>query len=97
MGVRTFVSLDTESGIVRRYSENAIPTHEAGITSDPEDADRTLAVLQRFRVHPHEDFRVNRPRLRTYEDAVAEQRMRRAREAEKQLLLGPPLVHLDEA
>lgn len=92
MGVRTFVSLDTESGIVRRYSENAIPTHEAGITSDPEDADRTLAVLQRFRVHPHEDFRVNRPRLRTYEDAVAEQRA--ARHAQESVKL---LTHRDEA
>jgi hypothetical protein len=97
VNVRIFVSLDTESGIVRRYSENANPTHEAGLTHDPDDAVRTQTVIEGFRQNPHMDFRVNKPRVRTYEDAVAEQRARRERNAEQQLLLGPPLSHRDEA
>lgn len=94
MNVRTLVSLDTESGIIRRYSENAIPTHEAGLTSSPDDADATRRVLEGFRAHPHSDFRLYGPRIRTYDDAVAEQiRRREAREAQQPLLL----THRDEA
>lgn len=77
--MRTFVSLDTESGLVRRYSEGH-RTHEAGLTNDPDDADKTRAVIERFRVHPHEDFRVAHVGLRTYDDAVAEQCERRERD-----------------
>lgn len=77
MSVRTFVSIDTESGIVRRYSETAFPTHEAGLTHDPEDADATRSIVERFRQAPHDSFRVARKGLRCYEDALAEQRARR--------------------
>lgn len=93
MDVRTFVSLDTESGIIRRYSETASMTHEAGLTHDPEDAIRTSTVIEGFRQHPHSDFRVTRG-LRTFEDALREQRERRAREAAMPQLL---LTHRDEA
>lgn len=90
--MRTFVSLDTETGIIRRYSENSTMTHEAGLTCDPEDAIRTANVVEGFRQNPHGDFRVNKPRVRTYEDALVEQRQRfAARDA--QLLLS----HRDEA
>lgn len=78
--MRTFVSLDTESGIVRRYSEIAFPTHEAGLTNDPDDAEATARVVERFRVHPHESFRVARRGLRTYDTAIAEQRAKRQSE-----------------
>lgn len=91
--MRTFVSIDTETGIIRRYSETFAMTHEAGLTNDPEDADATRHVIEGFRTHPHSDFRVVRPGARTFDDALAEQRERRAREAEKQSLLG----HQDEA
>jgi hypothetical protein len=90
--VRTFVSIDTESGIIRRYSESASLTHEAGLTHDPEDGDKTRAVIEGFRVHPHSDFRIPVQRIRTFEDALIEQRQRfAARDA--QLLLS----HRDEA
>jgi hypothetical protein len=48
--MQTFVSLDTQSGIIRRYSGSAKPTHEAALTNDPEDASCTLRLLQDFRV-----------------------------------------------
>ncbi len=100
MDVRTFVSLDTETGIVRRYSENAHATHIGGLTNDPDDEVTTLQVLQEFRTQP--PWRLAAPvapGLRTYEDALADQRLRlqaKERDAEKQLLLGPP-SHRDEA
>lgn len=97
--MRTLVSLDTESGIIRRYSETAGMTHEAALVCDPDDSDKTLRVLQGFRANPHDSFRIAAVRPRCYEDAVSEQiaaRYAKEREQEKQLLLGPP-SHRDEA
>lgn len=94
--MRTLVSIDTESGIVRRYSEIASLTHEAGLTNDPDDGDATRHVIEGFRVNPHPAFRVVPRGLRTYEDALLDQRLQRAVDPEKQLLLGPP-SHRDEA
>lgn len=93
--MRTLVSLDTESGLIRRYSETAVPTHEAGLACDPEDAIRTSTVLEGFRQHPHSDFEVPRPRVRTYEDAVSEQIQRRAAHEAQRLLADHS--HRDEA
>lgn len=94
--MRTFVSIDTESGIIHRYSENARPTHEAGLTHDPDDGDATRHVIEGFRANPHPAFQLVPRGLRTYEDALLDQRLKRAIAAEKQILLGPP-SHRDEA
>lgn len=95
--MRTLVSLDTETGIVRRYCENAQVTHIGGLTNDPDDETATLDVLQEFRVHPPWRLAASPAAgLRTYDDALAEQIMAREKSAEKQLLLGPP-SHRDEA
>lgn len=90
--MRTLVSLDTETGIIRRYTGNAGMTHEAGLTCDPNDPVKTATILEGFRLNPHQDFRVVKRWPRTYEDAVAEQRAHR-----EQLLLAAPLSHRDEA
>lgn len=90
--MRTLVSIDTETGLIRRYSETAGMTHEAGLVSDPADADQTRRIVEGFRAHPHDNFRCTRPRVRTYEDAVGEQIQRRAA-LEAQNILS----HRDEA
>jgi hypothetical protein len=91
--VRTFVSLDTESGIIRRYSENAKPTHIAGLTSDPDDADRTLELIEGFRQAPHYSFGCVSEDS-SYEAAVAKQI--RDRKQREQLLIVDH-SHRDEA
>jgi hypothetical protein len=92
MDVRTFVSLDTETGIVRRYSETARPTHVGGLTNDPEDGTTTSEVIQEFRLVPPWRLTVPNPRLRTFEDALIEQRARQT----QQLLIADQ-SHRDEA
>lgn len=82
----TFISLDTETGIIRRWEKSHAlglrPTHAAGLTHDPEDALKTSSIIESFRVNPHVDHAITAPRPRTMEDALREQRTARA-EAEK--------------
>lgn len=73
--MRTFVSLDTETGIIRRYSETAKATHVAGLTHDPNDAVRTQTLLEGFRVHPGYEFKVPPPG--SWEQAMAVQQAKR--------------------
>jgi hypothetical protein len=96
--MRTLVSLDTETGIIRRYSESAQATHAAGLTSDPEDGDRTRGIIEGFRVHPSGDHAIKTPRLRTWDDALREQRPARydAEQRGRQSLLLEH-THRDEA
>jgi hypothetical protein len=88
--MQTFVSLDTQSGIIRRYSGSAKPTHEAALTNDPEDASCTLRLLQDFRVQPHWKFSLFADG--TYESALAQQRRERQHAEEVR-----DLSHRDEA
>lgn len=69
------VTLDTETGIVRRW-QGGLNTHVAGLVNDPEDGAKTAAVIADFAAFPHDKFKVEPPKLRTYEDAVREQRER---------------------
>lgn len=82
----TFVSLDTETGIVRRWEKSPAlglrPTHAAGLTHDPEDALKTASIIEGFRANPHVDHAIKTPRPRTMDDALREQRAARA-EAEQ--------------
>jgi hypothetical protein len=99
VNVRTLVSLDTETGFIRRYSETAGMTHEAALVTDPDDADKTLRVLEGFRTYPHESFRcLPTGRARTYDDALSEQiAARMAAERQKEQLLIADHSHRDEA
>lgn len=72
------VSLDTETGVVRRWNGRD-NTHVAGLVTDPEDGEKTFATIQSFREDPPWKLRVPEKRARTYDDAVREQRDRRER------------------
>jgi hypothetical protein len=69
------VSLDTDSGIIRRWSGRT-NTHAAGLTHDPEDALKTTSVIEAFRVNPHMDHWIVSTGKRTMDDALREQRAR---------------------
>lgn len=69
------VVLDTETGVISRF-DGRIATHAAGLTHDPEDADRSRVLLEQFRVNPHADHKIKVPRKRTIDDALREQRER---------------------
>lgn len=76
------VSLDTEEGIIRRYTGTGPATHAAGLIHDPEDAEKTKGIIERFRHSPSGDHVVKVARPRTIDDALREQRQKRA-EAEQ--------------
>lgn len=82
----TFVSLDTETGIIRRWEKSPAlglrATHAAGLTHDPEDAIKTTSMIESFRCNPHVDHAIKAPRPRTMDDALREQRQARV-EAER--------------
>ncbi len=76
------VSLDTESGIIRRWAERT-NTHVAGLTNDPEDAAKTFAVIQEFRHTPADALKIASTGKRDWSDAMRDQKQR-------QLLLEGP-------
>jgi hypothetical protein len=80
------VTLDTETGIIRRWAERT-NTHVAGLTHDPEDALKTSALIESFRVNPHMDHQVRSTGRRDFDDALREQRARGGGPPGQQLLI----------
>lgn len=65
------VSLESETGFLRRYVSSSKPTHFAALTNDPTNADATRATIEKFRVTPNPRFMVN---CGSFEGALAKQR-----------------------